>query len=337
LRTIKSFSGERMNYDDIVGHKTEVESLQRAIKNDHISHFYLFEGEKGIGKKTLAKVFAKHILCRDKNDEPCGVCSSCRKFESNSHPDYLEIVPTNGMIRKNEIENLIKEISFSPFESERKIILIDDAEKMNKESQNALLKTLEEPPPYINLILVSSNPKLLLNTILSRAEKIHFKSINANDMVEYLMKKENIPLERAKLITDFSQGSIGRAFELIKSDEFIKLRDDVVSLVDNCIFGREYMVFEMGERFAKTKEIANEVLLILLIHLRDVYFYKITQNERFLINKDKIEFIKKHSILEFEKINDIIENIYYAKESIDLNVNRELLIETLFFNIQEEY
>ncbi len=327
-----------MNYDDIVGHKIEIESLQRAIKNDHVSHFYLFEGEKGIGKNTTAKVFAKHILCKSKKYEgPCEICSSCRKFESGSHPDYLEISPTNGMIRKNEIENLIKEISFSPFESAKKVILIDDAEKMNKESQNALLKTLEEPPTYINLILVSSNSKLLLNTILSRAEKIHFKSINVNDMVEYLIKRENVPLERAKLIADFSQGSIGRAFELIKSEEFIKLRDDVINLVDNCIFGREYMVFEMSERFTKTKEIANDVLLILLLHLRDIYFYKFTQDDKLLINKDKLELIKKHSILEFGKINDIIEKIYYAKESIDLNVNRELLIETLFFNIQEEY
>jgi DNA polymerase-3 subunit delta' len=241
------------------------------------------------------------------------------------------------MIRKNEIENLIKEISFSPFESVKKVILIDDAEKMNKESQNALLKTLEEPPTYINLILISSNSKLLLDTIVSRAEKIHFKSINADTMVEYLIKRENIPLERAKLITDFSQGSIGRAFELIKSEEFIKLRDDVINLVDNCIFGREYTVFELSEKFAKTKEIANDVLLILLLHLRDVYFYKFTQDEKFLINKDKLELIKKHSILEFEKINDIIERTYYTKECIDLNVNRELLIETLFFNIQEEY
>jgi len=327
-----------MNYDDIVGHKIEIEGLQRAIKNDHVSHFYLFEGEKGIGKKTTAKVFAKHILCKSKKYEgPCEVCSSCRKFESGSHPDYLVISPTNGMIRKNEIENLIKEISFSPFESAKKVILIDDAEKMNKESQNALLKTLEEPPTYINLILVSSNSKLLLNTILSRAEKIHFKSINADTMVEYLIKSENVPLERAKLIVDYSQGSIGRAFELIKSEEFIKLRDDVINLVDNCIFGREYMVFEMSERFTKTKEIANDVLLILLLHLRDIYFYKFTQDDKLLINKDKLEFIKKHSILEFGKINDIIEKIYYAKESIDLNVNRELLIETLFFNIQEEY
>lgn len=327
-----------MNYDDIIGHKTEIESLQRAIKNDHISHFYLFEGEKGIGKKATAKVFAKHILCKAKKDDgPCGVCSSCRKFESGSHPDYLEIAPSNGMIRKNEIDNLIKQISFSPFESAKKVILIDDCEKMNKESQNALLKTLEEPPSYINLILVSSNPKLILNTIISRAEKIHFKSINANDMVEFLIKKENIPLERARLISDFSQGSIGRAFELIKSDEFIELRDDVIRLVDYCIFGREYEVFEMSEKLAKTKEISENVLLILLLYLRDVYFYKFTQNDRFLINKDKVDLIKKHSILEFEKINDIIKKIYFTKESIDLNVNRELLIETLFFNIQEEY
>ncbi|MBC7088463.1 MAG: DNA polymerase III subunit delta' [Tissierellales bacterium] len=327
-----------MNYQDIIGHKIEIESLQRAVKKGHISHFYLFEGEKGIGKMTTAKVFAKHILCRSQNSEsPCGVCASCRKFESGSHPDYIEIAPTNGIIRKNEIDNIKKQISFSPFESARKVILIDDADKMNKESQNALLKILEEPPSYINLILISSNTKLLLNTILSRAEKIHFKPINASDMVNFLTNKENIALDRAKLISDYSQGSIGKAFDLIKSEEFILLRDDVLKLVDYCIFGRDYMVFEMSENFTKNKEISENVLLILLLYLRDLFIYKSTQSELFLINKDKIELIKKHSILEFDKINDIIEKIYYTKESIDLNVNKELLFEALFFSIQEEY
>ncbi|HCO19080.1 MAG TPA: DNA polymerase III subunit delta', partial [Tissierellales bacterium] len=116
-----------MDYTNISGHKIAVEGLKRAVKNGNISHFYIFEGEEGLGKTTIGRVFAKTLLCLQRGEEPCGSCSSCRRFETGSHPDYLEIRPEKGMIRKGEVEGIIHTMTMSPFESERKVILMDEA------------------------------------------------------------------------------------------------------------------------------------------------------------------------------------------------------------------
>ncbi|WP_422484843.1 DNA polymerase III subunit delta' [Gudongella sp. DL1XJH-153] len=326
-----------MDYKDIVGHDIVVQSLKRAVKNKNINHFYLFEGEEGLGKRTLGRTFAKTLLCEEKNEEPCNHCSSCRKFDHANHPDYLEVDPEKGIIRKGQVEEIIRRMSMSPFQGDRKVFLIDQAHLMNKEAQNAMLKSLEEPPSYIHMILVTSSSKNLLPTIISRGQKIRFHQIPLHLVMDYLVKKEGIDQKEAKFLGEFSKGSLGRTIELCHSEDFFELRDWILELVDSIIRGESWKIFSAVERFTQEKDRAQELLEIMMLWFRDLLVYKATEDMELVINRDKEKLLSEQTFLDFDRINDIIKKIQDTSINIQLNVNYQLSIETMLFNIQEEF
>ncbi len=326
-----------MDYKDIVGHDIVVQSLKRAVKNENINHFYLFEGEEGLGKRTLGRTFAKTLLCEEKNEEPCNQCSSCRKFDHENHPDYLEVDPEKGIIRKGQVEEIIRRMSMSPFQGDRKVFLIDQAHLMNKEAQNAMLKTLEEPPSYIHMILVTSSSKNLLPTIISRGQKIRFHQIPLHFVIEYLVQREGIDQEEAKFLGEFSKGSLGRAVELCHSEDFFELRDWLLELVDSIIRGESWKIFSAVERFTQEKDRVQELLEVMMLWFRDLLVYKATEEMELVINRDKEKLLSEQSFLDFDRINDIIKKIQDTSINIQMNVNYQLSIETMLFNIQEEF
>ncbi len=168
---------------EIKSNKREIRLLKSALDTGKISHSYLFEGEKGLGKKEIAMAFSKGLVCKSEAIKPCNNCSSCLKFEKKNHPDFKIISPTKNIIQKKEIEALIREIPILPFESKKKVFLIEDGDLMRSDSQNALLKTLEEPPEYVVIIITTSNSNKILNTISSRCENIKFHRDNDPDKI----------------------------------------------------------------------------------------------------------------------------------------------------------
>ena len=165
-----------MSFNNIIGNEKIKSYLQEFINNKAISHSYLFSGQDGIGKKLFAREFAKMILCLSDN-KPCNSCSSCIKFDSNNNPDFLQIEPDGNSIKISQIREMQKNVYEKPILSNKKVFIIDESEKMTEEAQNSLLKTLEEPPEYMVIILISSNENKLLNTIKSRCLKINFLNI----------------------------------------------------------------------------------------------------------------------------------------------------------------
>ena len=326
-----------MDYKNISGHNIAIEGLKRAVEVGSISHFYIFEGEEGLGKKTIGRVFAQTLLCLGKKEEPCHSCTSCRRFESGSHPDYLEINPEKGMIRKGEVETIIRGMSMSPFESDRKVILIEEAHKMNKEAQNALLKTLEEPPVYAHIILVTSSSKDLLPTIRSRGQNIRFYPIDRETVKTLLIKKYGAEPIRAEFLADFSKGSIGKAIRLLEDTQFFVDRDWVIGLIDSLIKGEKLEVFSSAEEFADRKDRVTEILDIFLFWFRDLLLYKSSESSSLIVNKDRLKLISEQSWLDFERINGIIEKIQNTIINIQMNVNYQLSIETMLLKIQEEF
>lgn len=175
----------------IKGNIKNQKDLEKIVQSKNVLHSYLFIGKEGIGKKQIAKDFAKKILCIDNKDENCK-CKSCTCFVSNNHPDIQIINEESETIKIATIRDLIKSVYEKPILSEKKIFIINDADKMTKEAQNSLLKTLEEPPEYIVIILIASNADMLLTTIKSRCTKIAFEKLTTNEIKEILTEK-NIP------------------------------------------------------------------------------------------------------------------------------------------------
>ena len=210
-------------FENILGNEPIKELLKKAIQTNKETHSYLFVGTPGIGKKKIAEEFAKAILCLEKT-KYCGKCKSCIEFDSGNNPDFLCIEPEGNRIKIEQIRELQKRIQEKPILSERKVYLIDDADKMTKEAQNCLLKTLEEPPEFATIILIGSNENDFLVTIKSRCMIFHFQPIENEKIKEYLAK--NYSMEVTSDLLDLFQGSIGKAILLKeKQEEYQKIRE----------------------------------------------------------------------------------------------------------------
>ena len=176
-------------FENILGNEKNKNILEKSIKLNKFSHSYIFWGIEGIGKKLIAKEFAKNILCLEQK-ENCK-CKSCIEFDSNNNPDFQLIEPNDGKVRIEQVREMQRKVAEKPIISNKKVYIINDADTMTTEAQNCLLKTLEEPPEYITIILICTNEDNLLSTIKSRCTRMHFDSINSEDIKNYI--KQNHP------------------------------------------------------------------------------------------------------------------------------------------------
>ena len=325
-----------MDFNQIIGHEKQINSLKNAIDNNSVSHSYLFEGEEGLGKRKVALAFSKTLLCKEEKNVPCNTCSSCIKFDKGNHPDFKELSPEKGLINLKQVEELISSVSTSPFESKRKIFLIDDSDLMNLEGKNKLLKTLEEPPEFMNIILVTCKTNRLLPTIVSRCQGIKFYPVESSRIRELLIKEYSMDEESSKFIAEFTKGSVGKSIELATSQDFFKERDEVIKIIDSILKGDKTKALSSIDFFTSNKENIDEILDIILYWFRDILIYKELGESSLILNKDKIEILSSQSFLDLSKINDIIYRIEETKANIKSNVNFGLSIETMLLNIREE-
>ncbi len=324
-----------MAFNNIIGHERVIEILKNAIKNRHIFHCYLFSGEEAIGKKLVALAFAKTLLCKEKGLEPCNSCNSCLKFDNFNHPDLELIEPEKDLIPKKRIDELVKSMAIAPLESERRLIIIDECDKMGIEAQNELLKTLEEPPLYINIILITSNMNSLIPTILSRAQVIKFFPVENKKIIKLLKEKYNKSTEEAKFIADFTKGSVGKAIYLSQSEEFFNMRENTLNTIHNILTGDKMNIMNSVNFFVENKDSIDSIMDIILYWFRDLIIYKELGNSNLIVNKDKIQLLSSQSFINKNRINDIIEYVIKTKDHIKSNVNFQLAIETMLLKIQE--
>ena len=323
-----------MDFNEIIGHERQIENLKNAINKNSISHSYLFEGEEGLGKKQTALAFSKTLLCKEEKEQPCNLCSSCIKFDSENHPDFKIILPNKkGTIIIEEIEKIINAVSTSPFEGKRKVFIIDDSHAMNVEAMNTLLKTLEEPPSFMNIILVTSISNRLLPTILSRCQRIRFYPVENHKIISLLEEKGSLDKDRMAFIADFAKGSIGRSIEIASSEEFFHRRNEVITIIDSILNGDATKALGSVKFFNDNKEEIHGILDIMLYWFRDLLIYKEVGQIDLIINKDKLEILSKQSSIDFNKINGIIEKIEETRVNISNNVNFTLSIETMLLKI----
>ena len=250
-------------FENIVGNKKNKEILEKTIVLNKISHSYIFWGTEGIGKKMIAKEVAKKILCLEERTENCN-CKSCIEFNSNNNPDFQIIEDDDGKIKIEQIRQMQRKVAEKPIISNSKVYIIDNADTMTKEAQNCLLKTLEEPPEYITIILICSNEDNLLSTIKSRCARIHFEPIKDEEIKRYI--KIKFPEQQiSENMIKFSQGSIGKAIELNTKKEIYEnieqillnmQNKDLIDIVKMC-----EIIYKSKEEIESILEYINVVLL----------------------------------------------------------------------------
>lgn len=325
-------------FKDVIGHEHIIEHLKNAIAMDKISHAYILNGPDGAGKMMLAEAFAAALQCEKKGTEGCMECHSCKQAASHNHPDILYVHHDKpNTISVDDIRTQInKDVMVKPYSGPYKIYLVDDAQKMNQQAQNALLKTIEEPPSYVIILLLTTNADAFLPTILSRCICLDLKPVQDELIRKYLMKEYQIPDYQAEVSVAFAQGNVGKAIRLASSEHFKELKDSAVQILKRI---KEIDIYEMGEAVKQISEYKleiNDYFDIMMVWYRDVLMYKATMDINGLIFKEEIYEIKQQaSKSSYHGIERILKALEKAKMRLNANVNFDLVIELLLLTIKE--
>ena len=325
-------------FNEIYGQPQIVEHFKNALSTGKISHAYMINGERSSGKEFIARVFAQALQCEAGGIEPCNECHSCRQANSGNQPDIIKVMhekpATIGVedIRVGINDNIL----IKPYASKYKIYIINEAEKMTVQAQNALLKTLEEPPEYAVIMLLTSNLEAMLPTILSRCVVLNMKPVPDDLIKSYLMRELQIPDYKADVCTAFAQGNLGKAKALAASEEFDNIKTEAVSLLR---YIREMEITDIVSAINKIKDYKidiNDYLDILSVWYRDVLLFKATNDANHLIFKDEIQYIKNVANQSaYEGIEVILEALEKAKARLRANVSFEMTMELLLLTIKE--
>jgi len=251
---------ELKKFSEILGQPQAINLLKRAIEKNRLSHAYLFYGMRGVGKKTTAYAFAGTLFCKaSKEGKPCSTCPSCKKLTKAIHPDFMLIFPEKKEITISQIRKVREFIRYRPVEAEYQVVLIEEAEKMNPEAANALLKSLEEPPEYTIFILLTQNPSRMLPTILSRCQPVRFNPIPTAKLKEFL-KKRGFEETVAETLAELSQGSMGIALEIAEKG----LLEELSAFVKAFYSSGFEKKFRIAERLARLPQSELELFFYLL-------------------------------------------------------------------------
>lgn len=299
-----------MSFEKIIGNNKIKSDLIKSFNTNSVAHSYIFSGQYGIGKKQIATAFAKMILCLNKDKAPCTECKSCLELENDNNPDFNVIKP-DGKIKIDQIRRMLEKVYEKPIISDKKVYIIDDAETMTVEAQNCLLKTLEEPPEYIVIILITSNESNLINTIKSRCLKLTFNPLNKDELKKCLEGNFDFQNISETMLENF-EGSVGKALKVKDKQE---LYSNIETTLSNLNCNSVIELINNATEIYKGKENINEIL-----EYFNIYFLK----------KAKEEYNKASK---YVKAIEIIED---TKKRLAYNSNYDMTIDNLLINIWEE-
>lgn len=325
-------------FAEIIGHEQIIQHLKNAIEMDKISHAYIFNGPDQSGKKMLAEAFAMALQCERGASEPCMECRSCNQAANHNQPDIIYVTheKPNTLSVADIRSQLVNDIEVKPYSSKYKIYIVDEAEKMNQQAQNALLKTIEEPPAYAVILLLTSNADAFLPTILSRCVTLNLKVVADDKIKKFLMERWRVPDYQADVCVAFAQGNVGKAVALASSDSFGELKAAAVQLLKRCHEIELYEFKEAIKQISEYKLQIDDYLDIMMIWYRDILIYKATTDVNRLIFKDEVYDIKKQaSKSSYSGVEAILEAIEKAKLRLKANVNFDLVMELLLLTIKE--
>ncbi len=324
-------------FKDVIGHENIIGHFKSSIERGKVAHAYLIHGEKGTGKKLLAGLFAKTLQCESGGTDPCGTCRSCLQCDTGNQPDIIWVThekPT--VISVDDIrEQVNKDIIVRPYSSRYKIYIIPEAELMNPQAQNALLKTIEEPPEYAVIMLLTNNIGKMLPTIISRCITLNLKPVGELDMLDYLSKL-GIPLTKAKFCVGFAFGNLGKAVRLATSEEYNEIKQDCVQILKNVNKMEVYELVEAVKKMAKYKLDVYDYIDLMMMWYRDLLMLKVSGSPDKLLFKEEYATLKQQAnYISFEGIENVLEAMDKVKIRLDANVNFDIAMELLLLTIKE--
>lgn len=326
-----------MDFKDIAGQEVLVQSLQNAISRNMVANAYIFNGPAGSGKRTLAEIFARAINCKGPDNKPCNLCSSCKKTIAGVNPDITYIKPSGNSIKIDQIRRLIGDISVKPYENDCRVIIVQNGDKLTSESQDAFLKTLEEPEGNNIFILLTENYNTLLPTIISRCQVYNILRVNRDDAKSVLGRLGFGNAEEIEFAIAKSDGIIGKAIEILKDKDFRRHPKEYEELLEVILEGGREELFSFSERIIESKDDGIKLLLFLLSFFRDILVIKDVEGNEYMINQDISLNIMERYDKRFREENlfEIIDLIKQIIRSADFNVNMKNSIDSLLLRILE--
>ncbi len=319
-----------VNFESFLGNTRVVEVLRRAVHRERLPHAMIFAGPEGVGKRTLALLLAQSLNCSvPESERPCGKCVSCTKIASNLHPDIREIRPDGAYIKIEQIRQLIGEIAYQPFEARYRVIVLDGADQMRQEAANSLLKTLEEPPSRSIIILITTNPYLLLGTIRSRSRMLLFGGVPEDQIESYLVEVEHRSPHEAQLAAVYGNGSIGAAlsFDLAQHRQVLAQALRFVSLLLRR--GSFAEASPLAALVSQNKEAFPEWIDAVSALLRDIYFARVAPGR--VSQKEVQEEIQALAAsTEPSSVVTAIDAVRRLRYAVQHNANRQIALEALF-------
>ncbi len=305
-----------------------------AIAKGRGSHAYLLEGPAGIGKCSFALAAACTFLCTGEQ-KPCFACAACRKVLDGLHPDVHTVKPEKNMLKVDQVRAVISTVYETPYEGGAKIYVIHDFHLANEQAQNALLKTIEEPPEYGIVILMTSNISALLPTIQSRCLTMEFRPLSTAVVESYVKEHCQVPDYQARASAAFAQGNLGKAMRYAKSEDFIERKDHIISLL------RHVEQMDLSEMLAVIKDLGTrkdevrDYIDLMVLWYRDVLLFKATKDINQLLFQDEASYISREaSHRSYEKIEEILQAFEKAKVRLRANVNFDITMELMLLTLK---
>lgn len=325
------------SFGQLIGHDSIIKHLQNTILTNKVSHAYILHGEDGMGKKTLAAAFAKTLQCEEKGILSCDRCKSCLQVDSSNHPDIMWVTHEKYSIGVDDIRLQVNaDIQVKPYNSPYKIYIIDDADKLTEQAQNALLKTMEEPPEYAVLLLLAANLSSILPTILSRCVTLHLKPVDKQAIKEFLMDSHHIPDYMAEVAAAFSGGNVGKAIKYASSEDFAQMKENVLHILKYIDEMELYEVVSGLKVLIADKNNIEDYIDLMILWYRDVLMFKATMDPDLLLYREELTYMKRQANLRsYEGIDRIIQAMEKAKIRLRANVNFDIAVELMLLTIKE--
>ncbi|MBE9581589.1 MAG: DNA polymerase III subunit delta' [Proteobacteria bacterium] len=325
-----------MTFESIVGQERAIRLLTRILENNRLAHALLFTGVDGIGRQTTAKAMAMALNClKPVGTSACGVCRSCKKVISGNHPDVIIVKPSGTFIKIDQVRSLRKTLRFAPLEGGRRVIIINDAQTMNLEASNAMLKILEEPPNDTYIILTASQTTDLLPTIVSRCQQIPFRPVPVADIAEALGARSELDADAATAVAVLAKGSLGRALSA-DAEKWMDWRKDLLERVGLVSSESTHALFVFADTLARDKDRLQDALDVIIIWFRDILICRFHPEK--ILNRDCMEEIQRKSEqLSVDDILEIIMAVFAAQRAIVKNANRRLALEVMMMRMSSAF